>query len=386
MPESSILFRLQNANNPTEMPIAISVGFLDNVMVDNPMEVLELKINSVCGQLSREQLGVVSSHEHVLLDLTAFYQALPVPGIEDPATQKVEMWNLGILSRDCYALKDNLLLMDHAVAIDEVSRFRDAGGNTIVDASLPGIGRDPKALAAISKATGLNIIMGTGYYVGQTHPEALQKMTEEEIAETMVAELRDGVDGVRAGYIGEIGISEIFDDKERRVLRAAAIASKKTGAAINVHINPWTVNGMEAADILLNAGVEPHKICISHIDVTNDLDYIHTLLQKGVYIEFDNFGKEYYIRREVRNSGYGNFVHDTDRVALVKQLIQEGYLRQILLACDVCLKNLLHKYGGWGYDHVLTNIVPMLEEVGLTDDQIKTMLVANPADWLCGKE
>ena len=44
MTESSILFRLQNANNPTEMPIAISVGFLDNVMVDNPMEVLELKL------------------------------------------------------------------------------------------------------------------------------------------------------------------------------------------------------------------------------------------------------------------------------------------------------------------------------------------------------
>jgi len=345
-----------------------------------------LDINSVCGKLSREELGIVAPHEHVLLDLTAFYQALPVPGIDDPATQKVEMWNLGILSRDCYALKDNLLLMDTAVAADEIARFRDAGGKTVVDATLPGIGRDPAALAAISKATGLNIIMGTGFYVGQTHPAVLEKLSEPEIAQTMIAELTDGVDGIRAGYIGEIGISEIFDDKERRVLRAAAIASQKTGAAINVHINPWTVNGMEAADILLDAGVDPQRICISHIDVTNDLDYIHTLLQKGVYVEFDNFGKEYYIRREVRNSGYGNFVHDTDRVALVKQLIDEGYLHQLLLSCDVCLKNLLHKYGGWGYDHVLTNIVPMLEEVGVSDEQIKTMLVANPADWLCGKE
>jgi phosphotriesterase-related protein len=213
-------------------------------------------------------------------------------------------------------------------------------------------------------------------------------MTDRQVADWMVKELTEGADGtsIKAGYIGEIGISEIFDDKERKVLRAAAIAQKDTGVAINVHINPWTTNGLEAADILLEAGVAPDRICISHIDVENREDYVFALLKKGVYVEFDNFGKEYYIRREVRNSGYGNFVHDTDRVALVKQLIDRGYLRQLLLSCDVCLKNLLHKYGGWGYDHVLTNIVPMLEEAGVTEEQIKTMLVANPADWLCGKE
>ena len=293
------------------------------------------------------------------------------------------MWNLGILSRDCYALKDNLVLDDEALAIKELCFYKNAGGNTIVDASLPGIGRNPEGLKRISKATGLNIIMGTGFYVGETHPEELDYMTEDEIDQLMVDELEQGINGICAGYIGEIGISEIFDDKERRVLRAAAFAHKKTGAAINVHINPWTVNGIEAADILLNAGVRPEKICISHVDVENREDYILELLKKGVYIEFDNFSKEYYIRREVRNSGYGNFVHDTERVALVKKLINMGYLERILLTCDLCLKNLLHHYGGWGYDHVLTNIVPMMEDEGITIEQIKTMLVDNPANWLC---
>ena len=345
-----------------------------------------MEIKSVCGTIKREELGVVAPHEHVLLDLTAFYQALPVKGVDDPATQKVEMWNLGILSRDCYALKDNLLLTDEEIAIKELTFYKNAGGNTVVDASLPGIGRNPEGLVRISKATGLNIIMGTGFYVGETHPEALDDMTDEEIGDLMVKELVEGVNGVCAGYIGEIGISEIFDDKERRVLRAAAFAHKKTGAAINVHINPWTTNGIEAADILLDAGVNPESICISHVDVENREDYIYALLKKGVYVEFDNFGKEYYIRREVRNSGYGNFVHDTDRVTLLKKLIDDGYLKQILLTCDLCLKNLLHTYGGWGYDHVLTNIVPMMEDEGITNEQIKTMLVDNPADWLCGKE
>ena len=345
-----------------------------------------MNIKTVTGVIDRKGLGITATHEHVLLDLTAFYQALPVPGIDDPATQKVEMWNLGILSRDCYALKDNLLLADEDVAADELMFFKNAGGNTIVDASLPGIGRNPKALRRIAEKTGLNIIMGTGFYVGETHPKALDSMTDEAIGDLMVGELTEGVDGICAGYIGEIGISEIFDDKERRVLRAAAIAHKKTGAAINVHINPWTTNGIEAADILLSAGVAPDKICISHVDVENREDYIYALLQKGVYVEFDNFGKEYYIRREVRNSGYGLFVHDTERVTLLKKLIDDGFVNQLLLACDVCLKNLLHKYGGWGYDHVLSNIVPMMEDEGITQEQILTMLQKNPADWLCGKQ
>ncbi len=142
-----------------------------------------MKLHSVTGTLSREELGTVTTHEHVLLDLTAFYQELPVPGIEDPATQKVEMWNLGILSRDCYALKDNLLLMDEEVQAEELARFKTAGGDTVVDASLPGIGRNPEALKRISEKTGLNIIMGTGFYVGETHPEVLASMSDREVAD-----------------------------------------------------------------------------------------------------------------------------------------------------------------------------------------------------------
>lgn len=346
-----------------------------------------MTINTVSGPITRQQLGIVAPHEHVLLDQSNHYQAVPTPGITDPENQKVEMWNLGILSRDCFALKDNTILDNEEDQTEEVAFFKRAGGGTLVDASLPGIGRDPHVLLRVAQKTGLNVIMGTGFYVGATHPEALQFMSERQIADIMVKELTEGVDGtnIRAGYIGEIGISEVFDEKERRVLRAAAIAQKDTGVAINVHINPWTTNGLEAADILLEAGVAADRICISHVDVENREDYIYVLLKKGVYIEFDNFGKEYYIRREVRHSGYGLFVHDTDRVTLLKKLIDDGYLRQLLLSCDLCLKNLMHKYGGWGYDHVLTNIVPMMEDEGITSEQIRTLLVDNPADWLFGK-
>ena len=76
------------------------------------------------------------------------------------------------------------------------------------------------------------------------------------------------------------------------------------------------------------------------------------------------------------------FVKDTDRVSLLAELLQEGYEKQILLTCDLCLKSLLHAYGGWGYDHVLTNIVPMMREYGIAEQQIDRMLRENPADFL----
>ena len=345
-----------------------------------------MKVNSVLGELSREELGITTPHEHIFIDISAFFEERKLWDIENPVTEPVKMEHLGQLNRDPYALKDNLSMEDYDTQKKEILRFKRAGGQTMVDATMPGIGRDPEALARISRETGINVIMGTGYYVSSTHPEKLASMTEEEIAEEMVRELTEGVCGVKAGVIGEIGISELFNDAERRVLRAAAIAHKKTGAGVLVHINPWTTNGLESCDILLSAGVAPDRIAISHIDVEDREDYVFKMLEQGVYVEFDNFGKEYFVEKDARHDGYGCFVRDTERIEFMKKLIAKGYVNQILVSCDVCLKTCLRTYGGWGYDHVLLNVVPMMKEFGISDEDIDTMLRKNPADFLCGKE
>ena len=351
------------------------------------MKLFKNKINTVLGPKSVEELGVITPHEHIFIDLSAFFDKHPVDDVCDPETEKVSMKRLGTLNLDPYALKDNLFYRDYEIQKEEVLYFKRAGGGTIVDLTLPGIGRDPLALKKMAKETGLNIIMGTGYYVSSTHKHCVKTQTESEMADDFVRELTVGIDGtdVKAGIIGEIGISELFNDDERKVLRAAAIAHHKTGAPINVHINPWTQNGLESTEILLNAGVNPKAICISHIDVENNEQYIYKLLNKGVYVEFDNFGKEYHTRKEVRNSGYGTFVFDVDRVKLVKKLVDGGYIKQILFSCDVCLKNLLRTYGGYGYDHVLRNILPMLDEVGLKKEQVQQIIEKNPIDFLIKK-
>lgn len=76
------------------------------------------------------------------------------------------------------------------------------------------------------------------------------------------------------------------------------------------------------------------------------------------------------------------FVRDIERVMAIKDLINSGYLSNILIACDVCLKTLLHRYGGWGYDHILNHIVPMMREQKITEEQIDVLLKENPKKLL----
>ncbi|MBR5586987.1 MAG: phosphotriesterase-related protein, partial [Clostridia bacterium] len=140
-------------------------------------------VNSVTGELSRKDLGIITPHEHIFINLSAFFDERPLRDIENPAEEKVKMEHLGQLSRDPYALKDNLKMDDYETQKKEILRFKKAGGTTMVDATMPGIGRDPEMLKKISEETGINVIMGTGYYVGSTHPDGLEKMSEEEIAE-----------------------------------------------------------------------------------------------------------------------------------------------------------------------------------------------------------
>ena len=343
-----------------------------------------MSIQTVRGPIEAKDAGIITPHEHIFIELTAFFEERPLRDCESPATAPVTMDKLGILNRDPYALRDNLRMNDYETQKKELLRFKAAGGRTVVDATMPGIGRCPAMLLRIAEATDLHVVMGTGFYVCSTHPEEMKRMSEEELAALMVKEIEEGAEGtdIRAGVIGEIGISEVFNEEERRVLRAAAIAHKKTGVGVLVHINPWTQNGLEAADILLKNGVPPQKIAISHVDVENNMDYIRALLSRGVYIEFDNFGKEYYVDREARRDGYGLFVHDTDRVACLKTLIDEGYEDRLLVSCDVCLKSCLRTYGGYGYDHVLVNIVPMMEDAGISQAVIAKLLSENPLHFL----
>jgi len=83
--------------------------------------------------------------------------------------------------------------LDEELAISEAKRYKLAGGNSIVDVTNIGIGRDPLGLSRIARATGLNIIMGSGYYVEAARPAGME-LTEGAMFEKIVDDITVGVD------------------------------------------------------------------------------------------------------------------------------------------------------------------------------------------------
>lgn len=343
-----------------------------------------MSVRTVLGNIEASQVGVCAPHEHVYIDMNVFFTPPEEIGMKNMAYKPVTMESLGILKRNPFAVLDNVSLTDEEIQIEEILAFKSAGGNTIVDASNIGLGRDPKLLARAAAKTGLNIIAGSGYYVeGAQKPEVLE-LTIERIEEEIVRDLEKeiGHTGIRAGYIGEIGVSHEMFPFEKKSLIGACRAQVRTGAPLMIHINPWSTQGIAAMEIVKEHRIEPKKVVICHSDVENREDYIFRMLDMGVYIEFDNWGKEMFTDRWDVKPGSGRFVSDWERVLLVKKILDRGYVEQMLLSTDLCLKSLLHRYGGWGYDHVLRHILPMLDEVGVSKEQIETMLKVNPARWL----
>ncbi|MCI0536169.1 MAG: hypothetical protein L0Z50_13165, partial [Verrucomicrobiales bacterium] len=87
-------------------------------------------VMTVRGPLAAEHLGFTLPHEHVLITHTA-------------------------------SAAD---LTDPEAAVRELALYAAAGGRSLVDMTNIGIKRDPVALRSISERTGVNIIMGSGFY------------------------------------------------------------------------------------------------------------------------------------------------------------------------------------------------------------------------------
>jgi len=343
-----------------------------------------MSVMTVTGSVRADSLGWVLPHEHAFIDLRSLVPAVSEISRKKLAREQVDLTNIGKLMRNPYAVLDNAVIDDEGVVRDELLKFKKAGGTTFVDLTLRDIGRDPSLLAGLSRDLDIKIVAGCGYYINESHPADMDGKTIEGIAEEILSEIEYGMDGtdIKAGVIGEIGTSEIIYPNEKKTLIASAIVQKETGLGLHVHTDLYATNGYEVVNILTEHGAAAEKICINHIDVDIKMDYIKDLLNLGVYVEFDNFGKEFYADKRDRSVLRGLFARDIERVRAIKQLIDDGFLSKILISNDVCLKTCLHRYGGWGYDHVLTNIIPMMEDEGITSEQIKTLMCRNPAEFL----
>lgn len=339
-----------------------------------------MSVQTVTGIIEAKDMGMTLPHEHMFIDLRNQFTPFGDPEKDELSRQQVTIHNLGRLRLNPYAIMDNLVLDEMEAAVNETLLFRKAGGETIVDCTSVGIKRQPAKLRELSIRTGVNIIAGSGYYTQDTHPVEMEEWSAGAIAGQIIRDFREGIDGtgVKAGIIGEIGTSREILPLERKNLEASAMAFRELGAPVYVHTYPWGRAGLEAVDILLKGGVAPEKIVLCHIDVEPDQAYIRALLNRGVYIEFDNFGKEFVIDPAERGFAGGIFIRDLERVRIIGDLVRAGFAGQILVTNDICLKSMLCCYGGWGYGHILQNIIPLMRSEALQEDMIHRIIRVNP--------
>ena len=333
-------------------------------------------IQTVLGEINESELGVCSSHEHIFIDMRG---CVDITGGEPELFyEKISGENRAEVFSDPYAILDNALLENIDDAVCEMEYFKAHGGNTIIDCTLDEIGRDPIALAEVARRSGVNIVVGCGHYYHKAHHPYVKAATVAELAEEMRRDILVGIGDtdIKAGLIGEIGTSAVMSEDEKKVLHAAGIVGAETGKAIHVHTDLYTENGFEVIDILTGEGVRPEKICIDHVDVWLRPDYIRALLNRGVYVEFDNFGKEFYVSEARR------FAYDLERIKLLKTLIDEGYGERILVCNDICLKTMWKKYGGTGYAHILRTVRQMARENGIDEVTYNSLLTDNVRRFL----
>ena len=218
------------------------------------------QVMTVTGPIEASNLGFTLMHEHLLLDLLK------------------DSWSV------------NNLLYEPELAYMEVMRYKNAGGVTLVDQTNRGLGQDPVAVKKLAERTGLNIILGCGWYREPYYEQYLNHWYVDQIADQMISDINEGIDdsGVKAGIIGELGAHEKWVSPiEERVLRAGARAHHSTGLTIATHGTNSPV-ALDQLDILKEEKVDLNRVVVGHCGSWPYPEFHDEVIKRGAWLSFDN--------------------------------------------------------------------------------------------------
>ena len=340
------------------------------------------KVLTVLGPIEPAKVGITTTHEHLLIDFSVVFTEPKEASGRKLMDEKVALENLGWVRYNWTSNRDNLQLLNEDVATWEAQQYFNAGGSTIVDVTSVGLARDPQALARIARATGLNIVMGAGNYVHMTHAPELDDLTVEQIAGQIIHDVDQGVGDtrIRSGIIGEIGCSNPWHELEKKVLEAAVIAQRETGAPMLIHPGRRERAPLELLEAVDKWGGNVERTVMGHVERTvYDRGVLNELIATGAYLNFDLFGHDSSFYPLAPES---HMPADHERIEMVEHMVSQGKRGKILLAHDVCSKHRLKTYGGHGYDHILTRVVPRMRARGMSEEDIRLILVDNPTRML----
>jgi phosphotriesterase-related protein len=260
---------------------------------------------------------------------------------------------------------------DEGMLADELAAYRNAGGAGLVDLTPPMLGRNPTGLARLARATGLDIVMGAGWYRREFHPVEIRTRSANELADGLIREFRKGVGetGIRPGILGELGTGRgSVSAGEERAFRAAARAQREIGFSISTHTTHYGELAMNQIELLREEGVPVERIVIGHVGERRGAADVLAIAETGVFVQIDHVGRPL----------AAGMISDQQRAANVAEVVRARRVGQLTLSMDICANSQMHAHGGHGFDHLLRNFVPLLHDAGVGDEDIETMLVANP--------
>lgn len=311
-----------------------------------------MALQTVLGPIAVGQLSPLLYHEHVVLD-NRQYPSLTAYWLPEPS-----------------------------VMVEELSELTKWGGKAVVSLTNQCMGRDVTAMRAISSQSGVHILASTGYYTEPASPPITDPVA---LAGTFREELEKGIggSGVRAAVIGEIGSGAWpVGPFERDLFKAAALAHSDTGAPIATHSHGGR-HAFWQLEALTRAGVPADRIALGHLDEGLGSDsYVERLArlgESGAYLGFDTIGITYYsefMRRQLPS--------DDQRAGAIAKLVAMGLAERILISHDICRPSHLKSGGGWGYGHIFSEFLPILERHGVDRKVSMMFMVDNPIRWLTG--
>ena len=342
-----------------------------------------MAIMTVNGPIEPDQLGLTLAHEHIFCDTSGDFREPPdhiaslIADMGVDLEQPISLPSLGFLWREPQWSVSNQILESYDDAVDELRWARRAGVNAVIDPTPIGLGRMPEAQRRLSAELGLHVVAGTGYYRDKFHPPEVATMTVTEIEDVIRRELVEGMDGtnIRAGFIGELGTSGTqITPNEEKVLVAAAHVQSETKVPIMVHTEGVRETVLRAITLLEREGADIEKVHICHV---NRARWWKDVASLGATIGLDCFGSIFAIDSDTAMNP-----NDQARIQDLREIFDAGHGDKVFVSNDICMKMRLHKYGGWGYDHIQTNLYPFLHRAGFTEWELKLIFEENPRRFL----
>ena len=314
------------------------------------------QINTVLGPIDTGDLGFTLMHEHVMVCASGLSESYP-----------------DLLGED-----------REARAVAALSKARELGVSTIVDATTFDLGRNAPLLQTVSEGSGVNIINVTGWWLDV--PRFLQGVGPNQMAREFIRDLTEGFRGtdIKAGLLKCAADFEGVTRPLEVMARAVARAHVETGAPIMVHSYPAGHVARRQIEIFREEGVDLARVKIDHSNDTTDTEYLKWILDQGCFLGLDRYP--------------GRLVSPHMRTVTLKKLLDDGYGDRLCPSHDcVCLH--IHKElpdGSIPHEHEMMRmnpeqflyihrfVIPELLELGATEQDIQTLFVDNPARFLSG--